>query len=139
LIECSGEITRKGERKMQKEQAEILREALLEVLVNIMRDTAPSFSSIPRPTTRSDYPFVVGESYFIRTVTYHMTGRVKQIVGHFLVLEDAAWIAEGERFMQAINEGKLNEVEPVKTKVLLNIETITDAFPWIHHLPRDQK
>lgn len=86
----------------------------------------------------SDLPFKVGESYFIRTVTYHLTGRVKAIVGKFLVLEDASWIADSGRFSNAIREGKLDEVEPVGN-AFLNTDSITDAFPWKHKLPDKQK
>lgn len=85
-----------------------------------------------------DLPFEIGKSYFIRTVTYHLTGRVKEIKGDFLVLEDAAWIAESDRFADAIKEGKLKEVEPVE-EVIVNLNSITDAFPWKHSLPRTQR
>ena len=86
-----------------------------------------------------ELPFKVGGAYFIRTVTYFATGKVKAIVGQFLVLEDAAWIADTGRFMNAITEGKLNEVEPVKVDMFINVNSITDAFIWSHKLPRDQK
>tara|TARA_Y100000310_G_scaffold110581_1_gene108974 strand:+ start:15774 stop:16097 length:324 start_codon:yes stop_codon:yes gene_type:complete len=89
--------------------------------------------------SNGEVPFKVGEKYFIRTVTYHLTGRVKKIVGNFLVLEDAAWIADSGRFMEAIDEGNLSEVEPVKTEVYVNVGSITDAFEWKHELPRKQK
>lgn len=86
-----------------------------------------------------DVPFKIGANYFIRTVTYFATGKVKAIVGQFLVLEDAAWIADTGRFMEAIMEGKLNEVEPVSVDMFININSITDAFVWEHDLPRKQK
>jgi hypothetical protein len=88
--------------------------------------------------TATEGPFEIGKAYFIRTVTYHLTGRVKAVVGSFLVLEEAAWIADSGRFMSAIKDGKLNEVEPVG-EALINIGSITDAFPWAHALPKDQK
>ena len=81
---------------------------------------------------------MVGKAYFFRTVTYHLTGRVKKIIGNIFILEDAAWIADSGRFMQAIKEGKLNEVEPVGDAIL-NIATVTDIFPWKHNLPTEQK
>jgi hypothetical protein len=87
----------------------------------------------------SSLPFEVGEKYFIRTVTYFATGKVKKIVGKFLVLEDAAWVADTGRFSGAINEGVLNEVEPVEVEMYLNVDSITDAFQWKHPLPREQK
>lgn len=80
---------------------------------------------------------MIGEKYFFRTVTYHMTGRVKKVIGSILELEDAAWIADSGRFMNAIKEGKLNEVEPVG-RAYININTVVDFFPWIHPLPEKQ-
>lgn len=85
---------------------------------------------------KQEIPFEIGKSYFIRTATYHCTGRVKKVVGHFLVLEDASWIADSGRFNEAINEGKLSEVEPVHVEMGVNIEGVIDYFEWKHDLPR---
>lgn len=85
-----------------------------------------------------ELPFEVGEKYFIRTVTYFATGEVKKIVGKFLILKTAAWIADTGRFRQAIMDGVLSEVEPVD-EMILNTDTITDAFIWTHKLPNEQK
>lgn len=81
---------------------------------------------------------MVGKAFFFRTVTYHLTGRIKKIIGNMFLLEDAAWIADSGRFQQAIKDGKLNEVEPVGDAIL-NISTVTDIFPWKHPLPKEQK
>jgi len=82
--------------------------------------------------------FAVGKNYFIRTVTYHLTGHLANIVDGFLILEDAAWIADSGRFADAIAKGQLNEVEPVGTAIV-NMSTIVDAFPWNHKLPVKQQ
>jgi hypothetical protein len=37
-------------------------------------------------------PFEVGNTYFIETQTLYYVGRVKEIVGAFVVLEDASWV-----------------------------------------------
>jgi len=89
--------------------------------------------------TRSDVPFEIGEKYFIRTVTYFATGKVKRITGNFLELEDAAWIADTGRFNEAIAKGTLNEIESVEVPMYINISSITDAFLWKHKLPRESK
>lgn len=81
---------------------------------------------------------MVGEKYFFRTVTYHMTGRVKKVIGSILELENAAWIADSGRFSDAIKKGNLLEVEPVG-RAYLNINTVVDFFPWVHPLPEIQK
>jgi len=81
---------------------------------------------------------LIGQKWFFRTVTYHMLGLVEKRLGKFLVLVDASWIADSGRFMQAIKNGTLDEVEPVGA-CLLNLDTVTDAFPWKHPLPKNQK
>ena len=80
---------------------------------------------------------MVGEKFFFRTVTYHLTGRVKRVFGSILELDNAAWIADTGRFMQAIKEGDLKEVEPVG-RAYININSVTDFFPWKHKLPEKQ-
>ena len=80
----------------------------------------------------------VGECYFFRTVTYHMVGRVIAVIGHYARLSDASWVADSGRFMGAIKSGTLNEVEPVG-EATVNLETVTDFFPWRHALPTEQK
>jgi hypothetical protein len=82
----------------------------------------------------ADLNDIVGKNWFFRTVTYHMTGRVIKKIGPILQLEDAAWIADSGRFMQAIKNGTLKEVEPVGN-AFLNFETVVDFFPWVHELP----
>ena len=81
---------------------------------------------------------LVGRSFFFRTVTHHLTGRITKVWGNFLVLENAAWIADSGRFTQAIRDGVLSEVEPVGDAII-NLSTVTDMFPWIHPLPTVQK
>ena len=82
---------------------------------------------------------LVGNAYFFRTVTYHMIGKVvAQHANNLVELDDASWVADSGRFMQAIKSGTLNEVEPVG-KAYINLKSVTDFFPWIHALPVDQK
>lgn len=85
-----------------------------------------------------DFEDLVGQKLFIRTITYHLVGKVEKIVGHFFQLKDASWIADSGRFMQAIKDGSLDEVEPVGD-AFVNINSITDMFPWKHSLPKSQK
>ena len=81
---------------------------------------------------------LVGEKLFIRTITYHLTGKLKKVIGNILELNDAAWIADSGRFMQCIQDGVVNEVEPVG-KAFVNMDSIVDFFPWKHALPTNQK
>ena len=81
---------------------------------------------------------MIGQKYFFRTVTYHLIGKVKKQFGKFLELEDAVWVADSGRFMNAIRDGKLNEVEPVWT-AWINMDSVTDFFPWKHPIILEQK
>ena len=81
---------------------------------------------------------LVGQKLFIRTVTYHLIGKVTKRMGAFIALEDASWVADSGRFMNALKEGKLNEVEPVGI-AWVNLSSVVDFFPWKHKLPMDQK
>jgi len=80
----------------------------------------------------------VGTKLFIRTVTYHMVGEVVKRVGKFFQLKNASWVADSGRFMNAIKEGTLDEVEPVGD-AFLNTDSIVDMFEWKHKLPVSQK
>ena len=81
---------------------------------------------------------MTGNNYFFRSVTYHLIGRVEKRIANFFQLSSASWVADSGRFMQAIKEGTLNEVEPVGT-AYINIQSIVDFFPWRHNLPSKQK
>ena len=81
---------------------------------------------------------LVGKKLFIRTVTYHMLGKVEKRMGGFLHLKKASWIADSGRFMQFIKDGTPDEVEPVG-ECFVSINAIVDIFPWNHKLPTKQK
>jgi len=86
----------------------------------------------------SQYEDMVGKKYFFRTVTYHLVGKVESLVGKFACLSTASWVADSGRFTNAIKEGTLSEVEPVGI-AYVNLDTVTDFFPWNHPLPKEQK
>ena len=81
---------------------------------------------------------LVGKKLFIRTVTYHAVGKVEKIIGNFLELSGASWVADSGRFSNAIKNGTLEEVEPIGT-YFVNAQTIVDFIPWVHDLPTEQK
>ena len=83
--------------------------------------------------------YKIGAKLFIRTVTYHYTGRVSYFADGELVLEDAAWIADSGRFANALKTGELGEVEPYPGLCSLGVGAIVDASPWNHELPRGTK
>lgn len=84
-------------------------------------------------------PFEVGRAYLIRTVTNYWTGRVDRVVGDFLVLSEAAWIADTGRYSEAIDEAHLKEIEPARGAVIVGLGSIIDAQVWTASLPRVAK
>lgn len=86
-------------------------------------------------------PYKLNQNYFIRTVTHYFTGKLIRVTSRELVLMDAAWIADAGRFMDAIKNGKLNEVEPYPDgeEVIVGRGSIIDAVKWSFDLPRTQK
>ena len=86
----------------------------------------------------TDLDQLVGKAYFFRTVTYHLVGEVVSKTGMVLQLKNASWVADSGRFMNAIKNGTLKEVEPLGV-AFINLNTVTDFFPWNHSLPKEQK
>ena len=86
-------------------------------------------------------PLRLGNKVFVRTVTFHYTGRVVEVTDKAVVLEHAAWIADDGRFADAIAKGTLKEVEPYPddVPVVVNRDAIVDACTWKHDLPREQR
>lgn len=87
----------------------------------------------------NELPFKVGDKVFIRTVTHYQVGRVEKITGKFITLADAAWVADCGRFMEAMRDGALSEVEPIFAPYTINTDSIVDFVEWKHDLPREQK
>ena len=81
---------------------------------------------------------LIGEKLFLRTVTYHIIGKVKKTIDKILVLSDASWVADSGRFQQAIKNGDLDEVEFVGDW-FVNLDSVTDFGVWKHALPTEQK
>jgi hypothetical protein len=89
-------------------------------------------------STIESYKDFIGKSWFIRAVTYHTVGKIVKIVGNLFILENASWIPDSGRFMNALKTGELNEIEPVGT-CIISLSAIVDMFPWNHALPKLQK
>jgi hypothetical protein len=83
--------------------------------------------------------YKLGATLFVRTVTYHYTGRVSYLSDKELVLSDAAWVASSGRFAEALSTGNLSEVEPYPGACSINRDVIVDCSPWNHKLPRSTK
>ncbi len=84
-------------------------------------------------------PWQLGKNYFIRTATYHVTGKLLGVYEHELELESACWIADsGRRFADALKTCDLAETEPFPDKAIIGRGAIIDACV-ISEIPRHQK
>lgn len=90
-------------------------------------------------STSAPHPYVIGVSVFIRTVSYHYTGRVAAVYPGEIVLTDAAWVADSGRWSVALTTGLLTEVEPYPGEVIISRGSIVDVSRWLHPLPRTVK
>ncbi len=81
----------------------------------------------------------VGAPVIVRTVTHYYTGRVVAIEDGFVVLSDAAWIADTGLWSQALTTGELNEVEPYPAGCAVALGAMVDVSPWNHPLPTEKK
>ena len=89
--------------------------------------------------SENEAPYEVGKNHFIRTVTMSYTGQLVWVGEKEIVLETPAWIADSGRFMQALREGTLNEVEPMNKRAIIGRGAIVDASVVEWELPLEQK
>lgn len=84
-------------------------------------------------------PYVIGRNYLIRTVTHTYTGKLLWVGDKELVLGTPAWIADSGRWMQAVQSGTLDEVEPMNGQLIVGRGAIVDASVVEWDLPTKQK
>lgn len=78
-------------------------------------------------TTQDDVTFLrIGKVYLIRTVTMIYTGVLKAQSKNELLLKDAAWIAETDRWANSCKDETFKEVEPYFRDVILFRGAIID-------------
>jgi hypothetical protein len=85
--------------------------------------------------------FEIGKNYIVRTVTMIYTGKLVAVGDKEIVLVDAAWIPETDRFMQFVAEGKVKECEPYPDgrRVIIGRGGLMDAVVLEKELPRSQQ
>lgn len=84
-------------------------------------------------------PYEIGKNYIIRTVTMTYTGKLVWVGDKELVVENTAWIPDSGRWMQAVRNGTLDEVEPMNERAIIGRGAIVDASVISWDLPKEQK
>lgn len=108
-------------------------------MIDIENLTLKQINEIKNLNSSKGHPYKIGQNYFIRTVTYFLTGKLINVFEYELVFSDAAWIADTGRFYNFIKDGEANEVEPIMGNVIIGRHAIIDCIEWTHSLPRGQK
>lgn len=80
----------------------------------------------------------VGKAYLFRTVTMIYTGRIKEMRGDEILVEEAAWIPETERWADCVKNCDFKEVEPYYRDVVIYRGGLLDVTE-IDKLPTKQK
>ena len=93
-----------------------------------------------KPVLEGDFiPWEIGSVYLIRTVTMTQVGRVVAASRQWVMLEEAAWVADTGRFSDALKMWSFDEVEPFPDGVVgVACGAIVDFVKGPHTL-RDQK
>jgi hypothetical protein len=102
------------------------------------REIAKMFQAVA--PSASDAHWELGGTYFIRTVTHHLTGVLVAVTQQELVIKDAAWIADDGRFADTIKSGEFAEVEPYPDgAVIIGRGALIDARRVTFAAPRSQR
>ncbi len=106
--------------------------------------TSLTVLAVPSPevlNNPSNNPYSEGKNYIVRTVTMIFTGRLVEVWPQELVLVDAAWIPETERYMQFVDTGAVRECEPFPEgrRLVIGRGAVLDAITLEKPLPRSQK
>jgi len=81
----------------------------------------------------------VGETVYIRAVTFHYVGRITAITDTDIKLQNASWVADSGRWAEALSTGELSEVEPYPDTVCVMRGAVVDVSPWSFDLPSKVK
>ena len=87
------------------------------------------------------HPYKIGKNYIIRTVTMIFVGTLKEVTPQELVLTDAAWIPETERYTDMLANGQVKKCEPFPNgnDVIIGRGALIDCCIWNNPLLRTQK
>ena len=96
--------------------------------------------SKPADSAASPYDPWVGKNIAIRGVTMIDVGRLVKVYPQELLIEDASWIPETDRWAQFLEDGSHKECEPYPNgRVVIGRGSICEVAEWGHALPRTQK
>jgi len=86
----------------------------------------------------------VGETVFIRTVTYHYLGRILAISPDTIHLGEVSWVSESGRWSELLRTGQFSSQAEVEVYLpgmitALSRAAIVEIIPWPHQLPLESR
>ena len=83
----------------------------------------------------------IDKSYYVRTLNFNYVGRLVAVRHDVLVLTEASWIPEDDRFHVTLSRGTFREVEPYppQKRVCVSRLTISDVCEFAFPLPTEAK
>lgn len=89
------------------------------------------------------HPFQIGKSYFIRTVTMILVGKLEKVFDSELVLSTASWVADAGIISEAMRSGlealSSTEIEPFVNDVIVGRGSLIDMTEYNFPLPTLKK
>jgi hypothetical protein len=108
-----------------------------ELTIGEARELVRMFGGSPIP---NDSHWEIGATYFVRTVTHHLTGELVSVTPQELVVKNAAWIADDGVFSEAMKTGEFSEVEPYPDgNVIIGRGSLIDARKVAFAAPRSKR
>ena len=87
---------------------------------------------------RSAPKLEVGKAYFFFTIPLYRLGRVTEVCGDWVRLEQSGWVANAGRIHEAFATGSLSEFEPIGDE-WVNVSAATSVVPWNFDIPTEAK
>ena len=87
--------------------------------------------------------FSVGQTVFIRSVTYHLIGIIKEVCELSIVMTNCVWVADDGRFSKLMagewDSTSEREIYQPDQEVQAFYGAMTDAAVWPYAIPTDCK
>lgn len=88
-----------------------------------------------RMASQPPVPFTIGKNYIIRTILFANVGRLKKIVGKFLIMSHASWASNTGKWSECLRGKDFKSIEPFIDDIYINVDSIVDATEFHGKLP----
>lgn len=100
-----------------------------EIYIRKNSSVFPKESKTANVKSIQKHPYVIGKQFLVITPTLWFVGTVKSVTETYLILDDAAWIADTGRFNEFLKDGTFKECEPCNGPAIINHGGIIASVP----------